>query len=146
MSYTFRLKGLLKLVEQERDLRLREVQQVESYLELALAEIRLIWEEMERSQNYFEDLAQRSPCTLALGQTLRHFQSQRDTLKNLLRLKLQLEEELSKRNADLVTARRNVRRLEMLRERQLEQYQLDALAKQQAGLDEFAIQQFNRRS
>jgi len=145
MSYTFRLKGLLKLVEQERDFRLREVQKIESYLELALAEIGLIWEAMELSQSYFDEVAQHSPCALGLGQASRHFQSQRDTLKNLLRLKLQLEEELSRRRQDLVAARRNVRRLEMLRDRQLEQYQRDSLAKQQASLDEFAIQQFNRR-
>jgi len=145
VSYTFRLRGLLKMFERERDHRQDEVQLTENILQLAEAEIRLTWEGMERSQVYFEELSQATPCLQGMGHSLQHFQSQRDALNNILRVRIQLEEQLARQQADLLVAKRNVRRLEMLRDRQLDQHKIEMLLKQQTALDEFSTQQFARR-
>ncbi len=144
MGYVFRLGGLLKMLERERDHRQALVNQHQQYLERIEAECRLIYESMQRSQTEFQQFAQASSGPEMLGRATHHYQTERDCLHRLIRLHQTVEEQLTEMQSNLLKAKQGLRRVEILKERHQERRQTEALAVQQAVLDEFGILQAAR--
>lgn len=146
MHTRFRLQGLLKMYERKRDECQTQVHRKEEHVRLAEVEIRLLWEEMERARGHFQDSLHQGPCPQTLSGTLQHLERRRAVVATMLALRRELLGQLEALQAELLEARRDVRRLEILRDRQFEEQRLLALTQQQAALDELAGMRHLRRS
>lgn len=146
MAKRFRLDGLLKMLERDRDLCQGRVNDHQAHLDRIGAECRLIWENLERLQEDFARQAQRGETVQMLSYNAAHFQRQRDSLKNLVILYRHVEQELEELNQALLKSKQAVRRVELLKERRLEQEHAEMLAVEQATLDEFGTLQAARQA
>ena len=146
MKFRFKLQGLLKMLEQKRDEAVVRLQQKEEHQQRLEAEIVLLWEEMERAKQHFQQTVVGGACAQNLTWTLEHLENRRRILLRMLTYRQEILDDLKILEDELLDARREVRRVELYRERQEERVRLRTQAQVQAALDEFATLQHSRRS
>ncbi|GAB4128680.1 flagellar export protein FliJ [Thermopirellula anaerolimosa] len=136
-SFRFRLQTILRLRENERDERRRELAQAVQAKEVLEEYERQTAAEWQRLNERLRDCSRVGEVQVDLMLNLRRYQmtvaAQRDVLKGQME---QVEQEIERRRERLAEADRQVRVLEMLRERQLEEYRREENRLETKILDE----------
>ncbi|NMC20210.1 MAG: flagellar export protein FliJ [Thermogutta sp.] len=136
-TFRFRLQTILRLRENERDERRRELAQALQAKEVLEEYERRTAEEWEGLNIRLRDCSRAGEVQVDLMLNLRRYQmtvaAQREALKQQM---AQVEEEIERRRERLAEADRQVRVLELLRERQFEQYRREEDRLETKMLDE----------
>ena len=146
MSYQFRLATMLKLREQARDERRRELAQAyeaERILRERVAELR---SEISTTQQRTRQLAGVGTISVeGLLNTRRYELLMKSQVSQTEGQIVHVLDEIERRRQSLLEADREVKVLEKLRERQLEQYAELQQKRENKQLDDAAIRGFSRR-
>lgn len=136
-SFRFRLQAILRLRENERDERRRELGQALQAKQVLEEYERRMAAEWESLNTRLRDCSRAGEVQVDLMLNLRRYQmtvaAQREVLKQQM---AQVEEEIERRRERLAEADRQVRVLEMLRERRFEEYRREEDRLETKMLDE----------
>lgn len=136
-TFRFRLQTILRLRDNERDQRRRELAQALQAKGVLEGYERQIAAEWESLNHRLRNCSREGEVRVDLMLDLRRYQmtvaAQREVLKQQM---AQVEEEIERRRERLAEADRQVRVLEMLRERQLEEYRREEDRLETKMLDE----------
>ncbi|NMC20213.1 MAG: flagellar export protein FliJ [Thermogutta sp.] len=136
-TFRFRLQTILRLRENERDERRRELAQALQAKEVLEEYERRTAAEWESLNIRLRDCSRAGEVQVDLMLNLRRYQmtvaAQREALKQQM---AQVEEEIERRRERLAESDRQVRVLELLRERQFEQYRREEDRLETKMLDE----------
>lgn len=135
----FKLKAWGRILEQELDHRQALFKEGQDYLLRVRTEIRFTRESMQRAAAEFGKDPSR------LQQVTEYYQSQELTLRATLELEKRVEGVVEQLQAELLETKQNLRRLELLEERKLEEWKSEEARISQEGLDELSILKFARR-
>lgn len=136
-TFRFRLQTILRLRDNERDQRRKDLAQALQAKDVLEEYERQIAAEWESLNHRLRDCSREGEVRVDLMLDLRRYQmtvaAQREVLKQQM---AQVEEEIERRRERLAEADRQVRVLEMLRERQLEEYRREEDRLETKMLDE----------
>ncbi|MBS2040835.1 flagellar FliJ family protein [bacterium] len=135
----FKLKAWEKVLERERDHRQALLKEGQDYLLRVRSEARLTREAMQRAAAEFgQDPEQ-------LQNASEYYQRQELALRRILELEKRVETVVSQLQAELLETRQNLKRLEILEERQLVEWANEEARVTQDAMDELSMIKFARQ-
>lgn len=135
----FKLKAWEKMLERERDHRQALLKEGQEYLLRVRSEARLTRESMQRAAAEFG----RDPEQLQ--QVNDYYRRQELSLRQILELEKRVERVVSQLQAELLETKQNLKRLEILEERQLVEWKHEDDRLNQQLLDELSMIKFARQ-
>jgi flagellar protein FliJ len=146
MSYQFRLATMLKLREQARDERRRELAQAYEAERILRERVAELQSEISTTQQRTRQLAGVGTISVeGLLNTRRYELLMKSQVSQTEGQIAHVLDEIERRRQSLLEADRDVKVLEKLRERQLEQYAELQQKRENKQLDDAAIRGFSRR-
>jgi flagellar export protein FliJ len=134
-----KLKAWGRMLERELEHRQALLKEGQDYLMRVRSEARFTREAMQRAAADFGTNPEQ------LQSVTDYYQRQELSLRQILELERRVEAVVVQLQAELLATKQNLKRLEMLAERQLEEWKSEEARVTQAGLDELSIIKFARQ-
>lgn len=145
--FRFRLSTILKLRQQHRDQRRDELMQALAAENLLLAEEKRIAEEEQRLKQALRIQTQEGPLEVDAVLGWRRYEMVLAARRLALKERLEMvRAEIERRREALIEANRELRTLELLRDRQLEQFKKEQQRHEMKLIDEIANRQAGHRN
>lgn len=134
----FKLRAWGQILERELDHRQALLKEGLDFLQRVRAEARFTRESMERTGAEF------GRCSEQMQSVTEYYQRQELSLRQILELEKRVEAVVAQLQAELLETKQNLRRLELLEERKLEEWKTDEARLTQQEMDELSILKFAR--
>lgn len=134
----FKLRAWGQILERELDHRQALLKEGLDFLQRVRAEARFTRESMERTGAEF------GRCSEQMQSVTEYYQRQESSLRQILELEKRVEAVVAQLQAELLETKQNLRRLELLEERKLEEWKTDEARLTQQEMDELSILKFAR--
>lgn len=135
----FKLKAWARMLERELDHRQALLKEGQDYLLRVRTEARFTREAMQRAAAEFGSNPEQ------LQSVSEFYRRQELSLRQILELEKRVESVVVQLQAELLETKQNLKRLEMLEERQLQEWKSEDARVTQEALDELSIIKFARR-
>lgn len=134
----FKLRAWGRILERERDHRQALLKEGQDFLLRVRTEARFTRESMRRSTEEFGQICEQ------MQSTAEFYQRQELSLRQILELETRVEKVVAQLQAELLETKQNLRRLELLEERKLEEWKSEEERVSQQTMDELSILKFGR--